>query len=50
MKIFPGCDGRYHETCIALFNNGSRHGGFPYMPVNNPTVFKLANNGSGGKK
>ena len=50
VKIFPGCDGRYHETCIALFNNGSRHGGFPYMPVNNPTVFKLANNGSGGKK
>ena len=50
VNLYPGCSGRYAQDCIAKFNNGARHGGFPFMPVNNPTVFKLAASGTGGKK
>ena len=50
VALYPGCSGRYAEDCTAKFNNAGQFGGFPFMPVNNPTVFKLANNGSGGKK
>ena len=30
-NIYPGCDGRAEETCLAVFNNLSPWRGFPYI-------------------
>lgn len=47
----PGCDGRYAETCIAKFNNGSKFVGFPFMPPGNPSLLKVSKDiSAGGKK
>ena len=50
VKIYPGCDGQ-SSTCSGRFSNYSKFGGFPFMPVGNPSVLRITNNaGSGGKK
>jgi hypothetical protein len=46
----PGCDG-LADTCKNKFNNYSRFGGFPLMPIGNPSALKVSQNvSSGGKK
>jgi len=60
--LWPGCDGR-RETCLAYkgtlpnqnlagkFGNFARFGGFPFVPIGNPTVAKINKDFSeGGKK
>lgn len=57
--IWPGCDGR-KETCQLYhvddnpdgkFDNYKRFGGFPFVPLGNPSVLKVSQNVSaGGKK
>lgn len=42
VTLYPGCDGRYVGTCIGKFNNGSKHGGYPWMPVGNPSCVDLS--------
>lgn len=43
ITIFPGCDGR-RETCQTVFANYVRFGGFPFMPVGNPSMVKMPQN------
>jgi len=57
--IWAGCDGR-KETCLAYetthneegkFGNYSRFGGFPFVPIGNPSLAKINKDHSeGGKK
>ena len=49
VKLFPGCDGQ-RTTCLNTFNNYAKFGGFPFMPIGNPTVFQLNQSTGGGKK
>ena len=50
VKLYPGCDGRY-ATCSSKFSNASRFGGFPFMPIGNPSFIRVSKNASsGGKK
>jgi len=50
MYFMAGCDGR-KDTCYSKFANYSRFGGFPFMPLGNPTLAKIERaTGSGGKK
>ncbi len=49
VKLFPGCDGQ-KSTCLNKFNNYSAFGGFPFMPVGNPTVMKINQQAFGGGK
>lgn len=50
VKLFPGCDGQ-RTTCNSKFANFARFGGFPFMPVGNPSVLRInTNHGGGGKK
>jgi uncharacterized phage protein (TIGR02218 family) len=41
--LFPGCDGK-RGTCKDKFGNYSRFGGFPHMPVGNPSMVKMPAN------
>lgn len=41
--LFPGCDGK-RGTCKEKFANYSRFGGFPHMPVGNPSMVKMPAN------
>jgi uncharacterized phage protein (TIGR02218 family) len=43
VTIFPGCDGK-HTTCKNRFNRYSSFGGFPFMPVGNPSMVKMPDN------
>jgi len=47
-QFWPGCDGRY-ETCIDKFNNGTRFGGFPFIPAGHP-MYPFQSPDRGGKK
>jgi uncharacterized phage protein (TIGR02218 family) len=51
MYFLPGCDGRF-DTCGNKFANSGRYGGFPFMPIGNPSLVKVENKSSdsGGKK
>lgn len=50
VKFYPGCDGRY-DTCNSKFSNKQRFGGFPFMPIGNPSFLKVSKNlSTGGKK
>lgn len=50
VKFYPGCDGRY-STCTSKFSNGVKFGGFPFMPIGNPSLIRISKNLSvGGKK
>jgi hypothetical protein len=49
VNLFAGYDGT-KETCISKFSNYANFGGFPFMPVGNPSVLKITNAGGGGKK
>lgn len=50
VNLFAGCDG-LKATCINKFNNYAHFGGFPFMPVGNPSVLKInTQSGGGGKK
>lgn len=35
VTLYPGCD-RSRATCISVFNNSLRMGGFPWLPERNP--------------
>ncbi len=41
--LFPGCDGK-KGTCSAKFGNYNAFGGFPHMPVGNPSMVKMPAN------
>jgi len=41
--LFPGCDGK-RGTCKDKFGNYTRFGGFPHMPVGNPSMVKMPAN------
>lgn len=41
--LFPGCDGK-RGTCKDKFGNYTRFGGFPHMPVGNPSMVKMPSN------
>ena len=41
--LFPGCDGK-RFTCKDKFGNYPRFGGFPHMPVGNPSMVKMPAN------
>ena len=50
VTLWVGCDGQA-STCINKFNNYAQFGGFPLMPVGNPSVLRIVNNSGGvGKK
>jgi len=50
LEFSVGCDGQY-TTCKDKFSNLSNFGGFPFMPLSNPSVLKVSQNvSSGGKK
>ena len=41
--LFPGCDGK-KGTCSVKFGNFNAFGGFPHMPVGNPSMVKMPSN------
>ena len=45
VDLLPGCDNTY-ATCIAKFGNGPQFGGFPWMPVQNPSFVSTPNGSS----
>jgi uncharacterized phage protein (TIGR02218 family) len=48
--FYPGCNGDY-STCKNKFNNASRFGGFPFIPVGNPSMINVKQDtGGSGKK
>ena len=49
VNIFAGYDGTA-ATAISKFNNYSHFGGFPFMPVGNPSVLRISQPSGGGKK
>lgn len=50
VKLYPGYDGQA-ATARTKFNNyQKRFGGFPFMPVGNPTVLRITQPSGGGKK
>ncbi len=50
VTVWPGYDGQY-QTSIERFDNDLNFGGFPFLPIGNPSLIKVAkNNSSGGKK
>lgn len=40
IQLAPGCD-QSHKTCHEKFKNGSRFGGHPYIPSENPVMAQL---------
>jgi hypothetical protein len=48
-SLVLGCDGEY-ATCSARFANSARFGGFPFMPVGNPSMVKVSSGVGGSKK
>lgn len=49
VKLYPGYDGTV-ATAISKFNNFANFGGFPFMPVGNPSVLRVSQPTGGGKK
>jgi hypothetical protein len=50
VQMFPGYDGQV-STAINKFNNYQQNfGGFPFMPVGNPSVLRITQPQGGGKK
>ncbi|MDE1906159.1 MAG: phage BR0599 family protein, partial [Rhodospirillales bacterium] len=49
VNVFAGYDGQA-ATAIAKFNNYARFGGFPFMPIGNPSVLRITQPTGGGKK
>jgi hypothetical protein len=49
VNLFPGNDGQ-SSTAITKFNNYLNFGGFPFMPIGNPTVLKITQQAYGGGK
>jgi hypothetical protein len=48
-NVWPGCPGDY-QTCAWRFHNASRFGGFPFIPVGNPTIVNVSQTSSGSAK
>jgi len=48
IKMYPGCSGDY-TLCGIKFGNSSKFGGFPFMPVGNPTIINAKSSDSGKK-
>lgn len=48
-SLVLGCDGSF-ATCGARFSNATRFGGFPFMPVGNPSMVKVSSGVAGSKK
>ena len=49
VNLFPGYDGQA-ATAIAKFNNYPNFGGFPFIPVGNPSVLRITQPTGAGKK
>jgi hypothetical protein len=50
VALYPGYDGQA-VTAQTKFNNYQQNfGGFPFMPVGNPTVLRITQPTGGGKK
>lgn len=49
LQLFAGYD-MQADTAISKFANYDNFGGFPFMPVGNPTVFRIRQPKGGGKK
>jgi hypothetical protein len=49
VQMFAGYDGQA-STSISKFNNYTNFGGFPFMPVGNPSVLRITQPTGGGKK
>lgn len=50
VELYPGCDHTV-ETCVSKFNNLAKFGGFPLVPIGNPSFLRVsAGVSSGGKK
>ena len=49
VNLFPGYDGQ-STTALNKFNNYANFGGFPFIPVGNPTVMKINQQAFGGGK
>lgn len=45
----PGCDGS-PQTCTDRFGNYARFGGFPHVPIGNPSAAEVKSNTGSGKK
>jgi uncharacterized phage protein (TIGR02218 family) len=49
VTMHPGCDGLY-TTCVNKFANKANFGGFPFMPIGNPSLVRVSKNAGGSKK
>jgi uncharacterized protein len=49
VNMFAGYD-MQASTCISKFNNYTNFGGFPFMPIGNPSVLRITQPVGGGKK
>ena len=50
VNIFPGYDGQAATAATKFSNYQQKFGGFPFMPVGNPTVLRITQPSGGGKK
>ncbi len=50
LNIFPGYDGQAATAQNKFANYQTKFGGFPFMPVGNPTVLRITQPTGGGKK
>jgi hypothetical protein len=50
VKMFPGYDGQASTALTKFGNFQTKFGGFPFMPVGNPSVLRITQPTGGGKK
>ena len=50
VNLFPGYDGQAATALNKFANYQQKFGGFPFMPVGNPTVLRITQPTGGGKK
>ncbi|MEI8288766.1 MAG: phage BR0599 family protein [Verrucomicrobiota bacterium] len=50
VDMYPGYDGQAATAADKFGNYQTRFGGFPFIPMGNPTVLRITSAGGGGKK
>ena len=50
VNLFPGYDGQAATAATKFSNYQQKFGGFPFMPIGNPTVLRITQPTGGGKK